>query len=447
MEDFLLLLLAFGLVLLNAFFVAAEFGMVKLRQTQIATIRRTCGIRGKILAQIHQHLDTYLSACQVGITLASLGLGWVGEPALAHLLEPLFLAININSQELIAFISFLTAFSILSFLHIVVGELMPKSLAIRQAERVSIWTAIPLYCFYWLMYPALWLLNTCSNFLLRVMKLDATHKGASSYTPEEIKLILNTSHLYGQLTLEETEILKHTVDFSELRVTDVMRPAEEMILIELEQPLEQALEIIHRYRYSRYPIYSGEKKEIVGIVHVKDLFSALYQKKELKSLTSIMRPILKVSRRLPALSLLNKFREGMPHFALVYRHKESLLGFVTLDHLFQVLVGHIRDEFHKTEEEWSVTEDGVFLMSGNASLYTIERALNIEIDLDSLIEEKIDNITALILNHLERLPEKGESIDFEKFTIVVNEIKGHKLIEVAIHPKEKVDLDNHPLMF
>src|SRR6185437_16759682 len=169
MDHFLFLLLAFAFVLLNAFFVSAEFAMVKLRQTQVVAIQRTYGLRGKILAEVHQHLEAYLSACQLGITLASLALGWVGEPALAHLFKPFFDTMGISSHELITVISFFIAFSILSFLHIVVGELMPKSLAIRQSEIISIWTAIPLYVFYWIMYPAILILNSCSNFLLRIM--------------------------------------------------------------------------------------------------------------------------------------------------------------------------------------------------------------------------------------------------------------------------------------
>lgn len=436
MTNILLLLTAFGLILLNAFFVCAEFGMVKLRSTRVATIRRTNGIRGKILAEVHDHLDAYLSACQLGITLASIGLGWLGEPALAQLLRAFFNTVGINSQELIAFLSFFIAFSILSFLHIVVGELMPKSLAIRQSERVSMWTAVPLYAFYWLMYPAIWLLNTCSNFLLKLTKLDSTHEKETSYSPEEIKLILNASHVYGQLTRQETEILKHTVDFAELTVTDVMRPDEDMIVITLEQPIHESIDTIIKYRYSRYPVYSKNEQKIVGIVHAKDLFAALYENKEIENLKSLIRPILKVSRKLTALKLLNKFREGMPHFALVYDHRGDLpIGFVTLDHLFKVLVGRIRDEFHKTQEDWIRAPDGAFLMSGNTSFYAIERALDIDLDIDAETEEKIDTITGLIVDRLERLPEKNEKIDFDQFTVVVTEIKGPKITQVAIYPK------------
>lgn len=148
--------------------MAAEFGMVKLRATRVAAIKDIYGVRGRILVHVHKHLDAYLSACQLGITIASLGLGWIGEPAFADLLRPFLTFIGVSSPQLITVIAFLFAFSFISFLHIVVGELMPKSLAVRQSERVSVWTAIPLYGFYWLMYPAIWFLNTCSNFLLRV---------------------------------------------------------------------------------------------------------------------------------------------------------------------------------------------------------------------------------------------------------------------------------------
>ncbi len=435
MNNFMLLMLAFALVLMNAFFVGAEFGMVKLRETRVATLKRSYGMRGKILAQVHKHLDAYLSACQLGITLASLGLGWVGEPALAQLLEPFFLALGIDSHELIAFLAFLIAFSILSFLHIVVGELMPKSLAIRQSEKVSLWTAIPLYAFYWLMYPAIWILNSCANALLRLMHLDGSNKKDASYTPEEIKLVVNASHLHGQLSKQETEILKHAMDFADLRAADVMRPIDDMITVSLEQPITEALSIIHKYRYSRYPVYSHTDNAIVGIVHVKDLFAALYAKKKIVSLKPLMRPILKISRRTAAMKLLNEFRRGMSHFALVYRNGyEQPLGFVTLDHLFLVLVGRIRDEFHKTQEEWIIAPDGAYIMSGKASLYTVERALDIDIESNEATEEKVDTIAGLILTHLGRLPKQGEKVVFPQFIAIVTQLKGHRILQVAIHP-------------
>jgi len=350
--NLLLLLLAILLVFLNAFFVAAEFGMVKLRHTRVAAIKRTYGLRGKILAHVHKNLDSYLSACQLGITLASLGLGWVGEPAFAHLLEPFFELTGITSQELIVFISFFVAFSIISFMHIVIGELVPKSLAIRQSEKVSVWTAVPLFAFYWLMYPAIWLLNFCANSILKIAKLDVVHKGEYTYSPDEIKIILSSTHAHDQLSKQELDILRHSIELLDLEADDVMRPIEEMIALKADDTVNNALNLILEHRYSCYPIFHEKTKEFIGIVHVKDILYAISQQKNSHELKSIMRPILKVSRHLSAIKLLNKLQEGMPHFALVYSGRESPIGFVTLDNIFQVLVGRVRDEFHKIEESW-----------------------------------------------------------------------------------------------
>ncbi|HTH59161.1 MAG TPA: CNNM domain-containing protein, partial [Paraburkholderia sp.] len=178
------------LVALNGFFVAAEFGLVKLRQTRVQTLAQKHGVRGKLLAKVHGRLDAYLSACQLGITLASLGLGWIGEPAFADLLMPLFRVLGVQSEQMMHGISLFFAFSVISFLHIVVGELAPKSMAIRQAEKVSMWVALPLYAFYWGMYPAIWVLNTSANAVLRIAGLSADHGGDTHYSNEELKLIL-----------------------------------------------------------------------------------------------------------------------------------------------------------------------------------------------------------------------------------------------------------------
>ncbi len=439
--NFLLILLAALLVLCNAFFVAAEFGMVKMRHTRVAAIKKIYGFRGKILAYIHKHLDAYLSACQLGITLASLGLGWVGEPAFAHILAPFFAFAGITSQELILFISFFVAFSIISFLHIVIGELVPKSLAIRQSEKVSVWTAVPLFIFYWLMYPAIWLLNSCANFILKIAKLDIFHKGEDTYSPEEIKIILSSTHTHVQLSKQELDILRHSIEFLDLKAIDVMRPIEEMISLKADDIISNVLNIILQYRYSRYPIFHEKTKEFIGIVHVKDILSAINQQKMAQEVKSIMRPVLKVSRHLSAIKLLNKLQEGMPHFALVYSGRENPIGFLTLDNIFQVLVGRVHDEFHKTEESWSTAPDGALIMQGNSALYVLERALNIEIELDEETEKTSDTIFGLILTKLGRLPQEGEKIELEQFTLQVNKMKGHKIIEVAAYPK-RIDETN-----
>lgn len=427
-------LLAFALVLINAFFVAAEFGMVKLRHTRVAAIKEVNGLKGRILAEIHENLDAYLSACQLGITLASLGLGWIGEPAFTDILLPLFNLLGPFSPKLISVVSFFVAFFIISFLHIVIGELMPKSIAIRQSEKVSIWTAVPLYSFYWFMYPVIWLLNTCSNFFLNILGLTKIHHGENIYSTEEIKLLLSANHLHGELTKEKADMIEHTLDFTDLRVTEVMRPNDEMVMLDISQNIEEIMAVAMANRYSRYPVYDPVQEKIIGIVHVKDLFSKLYKDKEIKDLNALVRPVLKVSRHLPAIDLLRKFREGMPHFALIYSGHERLIGFLTLDNLLQVLIGRITDEFHRTQVDWLVNSDGSFSVRGACSIYSLEQALDKDIDLD---DEDIENLAGLIFERLGALPEQGQQIEFKEFTAVIEKMEASRISTVRIYPKSE----------
>ncbi len=429
--NFLLMCVGFFLVLLNAFFVAAEFGMVKLRHTRIEQIKNIYGLRSKILVQINKHLDAYLSACQLGITLASLGLGWIGQPATAALLAPALKWAGVSSKDLVEFISILVAFFFLSFLHIVVGELMPKSLAIRQSERVSLWTAVPLYGFYWLMYPAIRILNACSNYLLKAVKLDEAEPGDKGYSTEEIKLILNTSHLHGELTKDELEILEHALDLADLQVTEIMRPIAEMTALEANQSVEEALAIILKTRYSRYPLYQDAEDNITGIIHIKDLLPVISEGQK-SSLNTLARPILKIREHLPALELLKKFREGMPHFAIVLSKRNDPIGFIALDNLLHILLGRIKDEFHKTRDDWIALPDGGFLMNGNCSIYALERALDIDISPE---DEQINTVAGLILQKIHRIPKPGEHITFNQFGVIIDRMKGPRIMKVRVYKK------------
>lgn len=433
------LLFAFILVLLNAFFVAAEFGMVKLRHTRVQVLQETQGLRGKALAKVHKNLDAYLSACQLGITLASLGLGWIGEPALFHLIYPLFAWLPVISSELTTVLSFSFAFLLLSFFHIVMGELMPKTWAIRQAERISLWTALPLFGFYWCMYPAIWLLNTCSGWFLKIIGLGTLPQADSFYSTKEIKLILGASQSYGELTQAETEIIEQTLDFADLEVTEVMRPYADMVTLDIQQPTTELLSAICAHRYSRYPLYDKQQQAIVGMVHVKDIFSALYKENPpsstLKPLdwSALMRPILKVPADLPALDLLYQFRKGTSHFALVQNRAHQCIGFITWDNLLQVLLGHVKDEFHKTQDSWTLHADGTFRVRGDCTIYALEKALQQDILPES---EEANTLAGLILNQVGFMPKEGERVQFAAFEAVIEKIRGSRLQWVKVIPKK-----------
>ncbi len=427
-QDLLFIIVAFLLVLLNGFFVAAEFSLVKLRQTRAKAIAKTYGWRGRILLKVHARLDAYLSACQLGITLASLGLGWIGEPAFAHLLRPLLLALGVENAGVLHGVSFFVAFFTISYLHIVVGELAPKSLAIRQAEKVGVWTASPLYAFYWMMYPAIWILNHSSNYLLQIMGLDASAQHDSQYSSEELKVILRSSRADAHATSDEWKVLAQALDFRDLDVGDLMRPANEMVVLSAKEGLDKNLEKMVGHRFSRYP-YLDEEGNVGGIVHVKDVFHAI-QRGEQVSLEALARPIETVSTHLPATELLRRFRQGAPHFTVVTTQKGRPLGFITMDNLLGALVGEIRDEFRQSQREWAQLDDGTLIGKGSLPIFTLERALGIDIE-----ESGVDSVGGLIMQKLGDVPEEGQKIEFDGFDAVVKKMKGPRIVMVRIYPR------------
>lgn len=426
--DLALIALALFLVLLNGFFVASEFAIVKLRRTRVEAIRKRHGMRGALLAKVHANLDSYLSACQLGITLASLGLGWIGEPAFARLLEPLFAAAGIRSEAALEITAFAVAFFIISYLHIVIGELAPKSMAIRRPETMSLWTAAPLYLFYWGMYPVIWVLNASANWMLRKAGLDAVHEHEVSYSAEELKLILRSSRAPGRLSGEEWKTLAQFIDFSDMTVGDVMRPGTELVALYHDQPLEANIATVRNQRLSRYPFMERQGGGVLGILHIKEL--AASEPKSNDELKRLLRPPLLVDAELPAAELLRRFRAGAPHLAIV-PGIDGILGFATFDNVLSALLGEIQDEFRHERHEWERLAGGALLGKASLPVYTLERALGMEIP-----AQHSGSVGGLILEQLRRVPEQGERIDFEGFDITVLAMRGPRIVKLKVTPRQ-----------
>jgi CBS domain containing-hemolysin-like protein len=435
MNNFFSVVLALLFVGLNGFFVAAEFSLVKLRPTRIRAIAKTHGLRGRILTKIHANLDTYLSACQLGITLASLGLGWIGEPAFANLLNPLFVHFGITSAQLIHTISFAFAFGTISFLHIVVGELAPKSMAIRNPEGIGLWGAIPLYSFYWVMYPAIWLLNASAFLILRLAGLSANTGHESHYSPEELKLILRSSHPGGRFTSEEWNVLAKTLDFSSLEVSDLMRPIHEVVALYENKPLNENLQTIQRSHFSRYPYFDHTGIQVLGVLHLKDLFFAQQEGKTLNDLVPYLRPLPVISAHTPALDLFRRFTKGDSHFAVIGEQGEKPEGFITFDNLLGAMVGSIRDEFCQTDNDWIWLDDGTLVGKGSLPIFSLERILGLDIENEELELENFDSVGGLIMAKLCDIPEEGQKISFDDFDIEVKKMNRAQIVWVRVYPK------------
>jgi CBS domain containing-hemolysin-like protein len=423
------------LVFLNGFFVALEFSLVKLRQTRIKAIEQSKGWRGRILAKVHQQLDAYLSACQLGITLASLGLGWIGEPAFANMLDPLFIEAGITSPELIHSISFAFAFCMISFLHIVVGEQAPKSMAIRNPEAIGLWSAGPLYVFYWMMYPAIWLLNGSANLVLRIAGLSQKHDHESHYSTDELKLILRSSRPGERFNNEEWNILAKALDFSKLEVSELMHPIHEITALYQDQDLQQNLDTVFQSRFSRYPYFDSSHSEVLGVIHLKDLFFAWQQGQTIDNLESFLRPIQYIPAHMPAIELFRKLTQGAPHFAVIGQQGHKPRGFITLDNLLSAMVGEIQDEFRPCNAGWQTLDDGTLVGKGSLSIFSLERILGIDIENEELDLEDVDSVGGLVLAKLRDIPEPNEIIAFDEFEIVVTEMQGPRIEWVKIYPK------------
>ncbi|SDH15980.1 Hemolysin, contains CBS domains [Pseudomonas flavescens] len=428
--DFGLVLFALFLVLLNGFFVAAEFAMVKLRATKVEALAQENGWRGHILRTVHSQLDAYLSACQLGITLASLGLGWVGEPAFAHLLEPLLTSIGIESQKLIHAIAFFTAFFIISYLHIVVGELAPKSWAIRKPELLSLWTAVPLYLFYWAMYPAIFLLNASANAILRIAGQGepGVHHD-HHYSRDELKLILHSSRA-SDPTDQDMRVLASAVELGELEVVDWANSREDLIYLELHATLDEVFSLFRRHKYSRYPIYDEAAGEFVGVLHIKDLLLHLSLLEMLPStlrLSELMHPLEKVNRNLPLSELLEQFRKGGAHFALVEEADGKVIGYLTMEDVLEALVGDIQDEHRKAERGILTYQPGKLLVRGDTPLFKLERLLGVDLD-----HIEAETLAGLIYETLKRVPEEEESLEAAGLRLIIKKMKGPKIVLVKV---------------
>jgi CBS domain containing-hemolysin-like protein len=434
LDNLLLLALALFLVALNGFFVASEFAIVKLRHTRVAQLKQQHGWVGVILARVHGKLDAYLSACQLGITLASLGLGWVGEPAFARLLEMPLAALGVSDPQVIHTIAFITAFAIISFLHIVVGELAPKSAAIRKPEAVSLWTAVPLYSFYWLMYPAIWMLNASANAVLRSAGVAPGGEGHGHDTPyshDELRTILYLS----RPSTRETDpvihtILGNTLDLPKLEVSDVMHARRELVAIYDDDSHADVLRTILKHRFSRYPLIESRTDEVLGVLHVKDIFSERYGDDFQTRLRRHLMPVERVRPNDPLVNLLRPFRQGATHLAIVLDETDRIEGFLTLEDLLEAIFGDIADEHEAkrtTQVQRRIVElpDGALLVPGELPVYRLERELGFEIE--EAMDEDVSTVGGLLMSRLERIPVAGDCAEFPRFELCVERMRGTRV--------------------
>ena len=424
-SDAVLVLVALGLVLLNAFFVAAEFAMVRVRTTRVAELTLAGDWRAKAVEAAQRRLDAFLSATQLGVTLTSLGLGWIGEPAFQHLLEPAFAALGITSPRVIENTSITVAFALITFLHIVLGELVPKSYTIRRTERVALWVALPIRAFQLVFKPALWLLGRAAAATLRLLGVTAETSGDLAHSEEELRMVLAESHRVGTLSGQKRELLENVIDYTERTARHVMIPRADIAYVSLAQPLEENLAIITQTAHTRFPLASSDIDHVVGMVHVKDLFQRRTELRSSEDLAALKRPILFVPESRPLDALQRDFQDGRTHMAIVVDEYGGTSGLVTLEDVIEELIGDIQDEFDREPPQVEQTAQG-FVFDGLTSID--DAAERLQVDLPH--PGDVSTLGGLVTARIGRIPRRGDKVALPGYELRVMEMKGRRVGKV-----------------
>jgi CBS domain containing-hemolysin-like protein len=413
----------------NAFFVAAEFALVKAKPVRLEALAGEGSSRARLNARIQLELEAYLAACQLGITMASLGLGWVGEPAVAALLEPAFHAAGMSEATLHT-TAFIVGFVVFSSLHIVVGEQVPKTLAIRKPEPVAVWIAYPLYLFYRVSYPLNWALNLASSRILLLFNVEqATH--ADVLTDAEIRTVIETSEAHGELDTGSAVMLQNLFDFGTRTVAEVMLPRGKVDMLDVAADAATNARVIRETGHSRFPLMDGVPNKLLGIVLAKDVFNAVLagDANPWGDLKCFLREPLYVPETIPVQKVFEMMRTSRNHMAFVVDEYGEFVGLVTLEDLLEEIVGDISDELDEKVSEYAVIRhDDHWSAHGLAPLSDVERATGFPVP----SEVEANTLSGLFAALLDRMPEKGDWVLAGDYRLTVLDMKDRHVEQVRI---------------
>jgi CBS domain containing-hemolysin-like protein len=434
-----------ALALLNGFFVACEFAIVKVRGSQLDALIEEGDRRAPLARHIVSHLDAYLSATQLGITIASLGLGWLGEPFVAKIIEPFFVHVGVTSSALIHTLSFGLAFGAITFLHIVLGELAPKSLAIQKALPTSLWISKPLRLSHVIFKPAIWVLNGAANWILRhLLRLKPVTESELAHSEEELRLIFAESAKSADVTPLGRELVINVLDLRDRVVRDIMTPRGDIVYLDLEDDFETNVKKAIESRHTRFPLCRENLDNTVGLIHIKELLTMMRDPSP--DLLKIKRDLIPVPEMMPLEKLLKLFLSKHAHLALVVDEFGGTVGMVTLENILEELVGDIQDEFDFEKEEFRKINANEFTVDGALGLYELN-------DLAKLALESADvsTIGGYVTHLLGHLPKQGEQVKIDDYLVTVSQTDGRrvgqlhfrKMNEASIAEQTRSDGSNH----
>jgi CBS domain containing-hemolysin-like protein len=421
LSSFFNLFVAFVLVALNGFFVAAEFALVRVRESRLVQLEQEGSARARVVHDALRDLDANLSVCQVGITIASLGLGWVGEPAVSHLIAPLLEAVGITSERVVSIIAVVLGFAVITYAHLVFGEQAPKYFSIQRAEGTSLWISRPLSLFMFLFKPLVWLVNASTNFVLRPWGIKLGEE-MEAHSEEELRIMISSAVSSGELEPEEHEYLTNVFDFGDKVAREIMVPRPDIEALPYDAPLSELAEKAAFGRYTRYPVYEGDLDHVLGAVHVKDLFRAAKEEPEDFDIRGIIRDCLVVPENKPIEQILREFQQRKLQMAIVIDEWGSVEGLITIEDVLEEIVGEIQDEFDEGEAAIEKIGDGVYAVDGRIPITEV----NEYFDLD-LPHEDFDTIGGFVLGALGRPPEPEDTVEADGVSLRVKSVDGPRV--------------------
>ncbi|MCF2937254.1 hemolysin family protein [Paenibacillus alkaliterrae] len=414
------------LVFMNGFFVAAQFAMVKVRDSRLDELALEGHSRAKLASHLTSHLDAYLPACQLGITLASLGLGWIGEPAIARVIEPIFLSFGFRNNLFIHTVSFILAFTIITVLHIVLGESAPKTVAIRKSETITLLTAAPLIYFYKIMYPFIWALNGTANQLLKIIGIEPATVKDSAHTEDEIRILMKESHKNGLIDNTELTLVDNIFDFTETNAREIMIPRTEMICLNTNLPLAGNKEIALEQMLTRYPVCENDKDNIIGFVHIKDLLKDMNQ--SLHDIRQITRPVTTVPESMQISTLLKLMQKRKSQIAILIDEYGGTSGLVTLEDIMEEIVGEIQDEFDEEREQLEKKDENTYSISGLMLIEEVNSFFGLDIETDDY-----DTIGGWIYSKIEIPPANHQRIPYSsEYAFIIEETDHLRISRIIV---------------
>lgn len=421
-------LLIVALILLNAFFVVAEFALVRVRATRLEELVQQQNWRARIAKHAQEHIDAYLNTVQVGITLASIGLGWVAEPWAAKQLQPLLTLFGVTSPRSVHLTAFLIGYLTITFLHVVIGEMVPKSIAIRCTEPAALWTAPPLNLFHRLLYPLTWLMTGCASLVLRLLRIPPASP-EEAYSQEELRLLLASSRRSGALKDTEAELMEHVFSFGDKRAKDVMVPRVDMVYLSTTWSMEENLRVAEQYGFTRFPLCEGDPDKVIGIVHVKDLYRA--RQHGIDSLKHIARDCLIVPESKPIDELLREFQKQKMHMAIVVDEYGGTSGLVTIEDVIEEIVGEIYDEFEPVQPRIQKLGDNRYLVEANVELDELASQLGVQVSEE---DGAFETVAGYVMGKLSSIPRVGDRVPLGEYEMQVVEMRGRRVHRVYVQP-------------